>query len=651
MEDDHRVDRLVSTPDTLAALTRNAPFVHSLKAGFIFMSYYFEGVMRYLDEQEQDEGEMGKGKGPTQPDTDSTACFESPRWLPQPSNRNHRACALPPMTRLTQLDVCFDRMYRGVQFDNAMLVNRGIRLLRPLAWLMSLNAPRMTHVTIRFADTPQALELRCLTRSLSSMTSLTHLTIYMLSPIGGADSESRLPVSMVPIIFFSLPQSVVSFKLEATASYSFDADKDERYLSTVQGGSLGDVEGADGEGEGLKGADDKNGRRSLDWADGNLVERKEPLENLKELMLASTYRGYSASQISRIMNHFPALEAWDIPTFYCDEAAKALYQIVRQNVQHRGPVGESRFLCHLSDKRPPSSCRGKNLSAIMDALPEQRVETVELYKYVDIYPEKFVPSLLRHSDVLRSIILLDVRKIESRTLATIFGQCRGLETFWAVMPKETYGQKSVELVLSHAIEKEWACTGIKNLRLTVDLTPQRYSGAHGGEVDEPQMEHYAKLTAFYTQLGKLAELEELELFVSPPPQWATKAMGATAAMGNSSLGYANSVVYVFRSLTGLLSLEGGQGDRCERFLVDSWRAEEATSCARVCSSRHCGNDQDVWSTGGRMDSRELACTGTDGVAAGEVWVDGELQDAEACGVAAQEEAWTQVVSTVTLPSP
>ncbi|KAG0371768.1 hypothetical protein BGX24_001230 [Mortierella sp. AD032] len=132
LEDDHRVDRLISTPDTLVALTRNAPFVHSLKTGYIFMSYYFEGIMRYLDEQEQDEGEMEKEKEATQPTTDSTARFERPRWLPRPSVRNHRACALPPMTRLTQLDVCFDRVYRGVQLDNAMLVNSGIRLLRPL---------------------------------------------------------------------------------------------------------------------------------------------------------------------------------------------------------------------------------------------------------------------------------------------------------------------------------------------------------------------------------------------------------------------------------------------------------------------------------------------------------------------------------------
>ncbi|KAK3846530.1 MAG: hypothetical protein J3R72DRAFT_434016 [Linnemannia gamsii] len=546
LEDDHRVDRLISTPDTLVALTRNAPFVHSLKTGYIFMSYCFEGIMRYLDEQEQDEGEMEKEA--TQPNTDSTARFERPRWLPRPSVRNHRACALPPMTRLTQLDVCFDRVYRGVQLDNAMLVNSGIRLLRPLVWLMNLNAPRMTHVTIRFMDSPQSLELRCLARSLSQMTNLTHLKIDMLSPSDRANSKIWLSVSMVPILFFSLPQSVVSVKFEANARECFEGD-DEHDLRSVRGRSTRDVEGGGGEGEGSKGVDDMDGGPSLDWAEGDLVERKEPLENLKELILASVNVGYSASQIGRMMSHCPALEAWDIPTFSSDGAAEVLYQIVRENVHQQGSVRESKFLPHLSHKRPSYFCRGENLNAIMDALSEQRVETVELYKYVDTYPEKFVPSLLRHSDVLRSIILLDVQRIESRTLATILEHCQGLETFWAVMPIVSYGQRSAALVLSHAIEKEWACTGIKDLRLTVDLAPQRYSGVSGGDFDEPQWGHYAKLTAFYTQLGKLTELEELEIFVSPPP------MRATTTMSNSPYVYSASEVYFFRSLTGLLSLE------------------------------------------------------------------------------------------------
>lgn len=57
LEDDQRVDRIITSPDALDALVKNVPFIHTLKAGFIFVSYYFEGVARFLDELEQEDDE------------------------------------------------------------------------------------------------------------------------------------------------------------------------------------------------------------------------------------------------------------------------------------------------------------------------------------------------------------------------------------------------------------------------------------------------------------------------------------------------------------------------------------------------------------------------------------------------------------------
>ncbi|KAF9128467.1 hypothetical protein BGW39_005033 [Mortierella sp. 14UC] len=536
MEDDHRVDRLVSTPEALGALKKYTPFVHSLKAGFIFMSYSFEGVMRFLDEQQEDKKGMWDTTT-TQPTTDSNAsCIQRPPWLPRPTMRNDRACTLPPMAQLTHLDVCFDRQYRGVLFDNAMLKNKAVRLLCPLTWLMNFNAARMTHVTLRFMDPPEALELRCLARSLSKLTKLTHLRIDMLLP--GANCVPWLLISMVPILFFALPQSVVSVEMEANARDQVMEDRFERGLRTVYGGSTGDKE------------DEEDEEQSLDWEEGDLVERKEPLENLKVLILPSTYKGYSAGQIGRIMRHCPALESWDIPTFRNDEAANVLFQTIRAVVHQQGTVvQESKFLHHLTAKRPTELCRGEDWAQIMDALPEQRVESVEFYCHLNANPEKFVPALLRHSEVLRSVMFKDMYRVESRTIATILTQCCGLETFWATMSKENFGQGFVELELSHAVGKEWACTRIKDLRFTVNLAAHQYSGASGVSVDQQQRWHYVKLGAFYEQLGKFTELEELEIFVSPPP------MGSSTTTSSSFHGYTNARSYFFRSLAGLLSLE------------------------------------------------------------------------------------------------
>lgn len=55
LEDDHRVDRLLTSSATLNLLAKNAPFVRTLKADLVFLSYYLEGMMRSLNEQEEEQ--------------------------------------------------------------------------------------------------------------------------------------------------------------------------------------------------------------------------------------------------------------------------------------------------------------------------------------------------------------------------------------------------------------------------------------------------------------------------------------------------------------------------------------------------------------------------------------------------------------------
>ncbi|KAK3837760.1 MAG: hypothetical protein JOS17DRAFT_731769 [Linnemannia elongata] len=553
LEDDHRVDRIITSPAALDALVKNAPFIHTLKAGFIFVSYYFEGVTRFLDEQLQEDMEDESTPGPL---TTTNIRIKRPPWLPKAVTQTPQARPLPPMTRLTQLDICFDRRYRGVQFDNAMRIHSAVSILLPLAWLMTLNTTGLARVTFRrmyYSLGP--LELRCLARSLSKLTNLTHFKTEMSA--GGIDGP-WLTLPMVPLLFFAFPTSVVSIKMEAQVRPCFDNDAEELELRTVQR--------AVAEGE-----EERQGSRasSLDWAEGDLVAREELLVNLKELELPTCSVRYSGHSISRIMEHCPALESWDIPRFVDDVGAKALSRTIRETVHQQHGRGQAlQYLCHLTSKKhshPQNFYHGEGWVRVLDSLPDQHVESVDFDHYQEAYPDKLVPALLRHSEVLRSVVLKNSHRIESRTVATILGQCHGLETFQATMPKEVAGRGFVALALNHAIEREWACTGIKSLRFTVDLAVQEYSGSvtagRGGDVgrsgraagtssflkvDQPPKEHWTKLGAFYSQLGKLVELEDLEIFVAPPPMGTTR---------DTLPVFMNSASYSLRSLTGLLSLE------------------------------------------------------------------------------------------------
>ncbi|KAK3837761.1 MAG: hypothetical protein JOS17DRAFT_731770 [Linnemannia elongata] len=529
LEDDRLVDRLITTPEALEEFAKNVSFIHTLTAGFIFVSYYFEGVMRYLDEQKL----SAKRTSPLAGNIET----QRPLWLPQAIIRTPPARSLPPITRLSQLDICFQRQYRGVQFENAMRLNKPVRLFRPLVWLMNLNPTGLTHVSFRHMDLPDPLELRCLARSLSDLRSLTHFRIEML--LAGVIS-----MPLVFVLFFALPRSVVSVKLEAKVHAGYNDEVDEHRLRIVSN----TLEEGD--------EDEEEIESSLDWVEGDLGAREEHLERLKELVLPIFRMGYTADHLRRILRHCPVLEKWDIPCLRNEEAAEALTEMIRELVlreEHgqghgHGLVQQSRktLLRHLSSEYPCTDNRGERLVSVMDALPERRVESVEFNQYMDVFPDTFAPALLRHCEVLRSIVFLDVQKITSRTLTTILRRCHGLEKFWAT---GMYGLP-IFLDLNDAIEQKWVCKEIKDLRITVDLSvlsSQGMGSSSGGErrkveVGEPldlpaTKEYWTKLGMFYTQLGMLTELEAIELIVEDIEK---RRRGST---------------YMSEALPGLLSLE------------------------------------------------------------------------------------------------
>ncbi|KAG0282154.1 hypothetical protein BGZ96_000786 [Linnemannia gamsii] len=531
LEDDHRVDRLITSPSALDAL--------ALRAGFIFISYYFEGLMQYLDEHER--------RGTKSMPSTTTSQIQRPLWLPQPITRTVPARSLPPITRLTQLDISFDRRYRGAHFNNAMRINNAVPILIPLAWLMTLNTIGLKRVTFRHVESFKPLELRCLARTLSKLTSLTHFKIEM--PVMFFYTPLLTP-AMVFVLFFALPKSMVSFEMEASVMFPRLGDAQEDELMMVQREIVEQGEGGESR------------EASLDWVEGNLVAREGSLENLKVLILPFLILGIHGDNVTRIMEHCPVLESWDIPNIIKGAGDKALYRMIRETVHRQHAQGqESRYLCHLRASQPGAFCNGEGWTDIMDSLPDQHVKSVDFNRYLDAHPDKFVPALLRHSETLRSVVLKNSQRIGSRTLAAILGRCHGLETFWATMAEKEYGKEYVALALNHAIEQEWACQGIKSLRFTVDLAVQEYSGtttSRGGgvgstatatpsglfNVDLLPKKQWQKLGVFYTQLGKLVELEDLEIFVAPPPMEETYIPADIIPQS-----------YPSRSLTGLLSLE------------------------------------------------------------------------------------------------
>ncbi|KAF9927698.1 hypothetical protein FBU30_002962 [Linnemannia zychae] len=124
-------------------------------------------LMRHLDEADWDD--MITSTAAMQTHASNLSILKPPIWVPDAIIRDPPTRCLPPMTRLHQLDVCFDRNYHGILFENAMRLNQPVRLLRPIAWIMDLNRTGLTHVSLRHMEQPSPLELRCIARSLSRL--------------------------------------------------------------------------------------------------------------------------------------------------------------------------------------------------------------------------------------------------------------------------------------------------------------------------------------------------------------------------------------------------------------------------------------------------------------------------------------------------
>ncbi|KAG0278530.1 hypothetical protein BGZ97_009718, partial [Linnemannia gamsii] len=138
-----------------------------------------------------------------------------------------------------------------------------------------LNTAGLKRVTFRRMTSIEPLELRCLARTLSKLMNLTHFKIEMTERPMVGFPEAPLTLPMVLVLFFSLPKSMVSAKMEASVRRLLGCDAREGKLMLVQIGAAEQGEGRE------------NRKASLDWAEDDLLAREGPLENLKELILPS----------------------------------------------------------------------------------------------------------------------------------------------------------------------------------------------------------------------------------------------------------------------------------------------------------------------------------------------------------------------------
>ncbi|KAG0374124.1 hypothetical protein BGX24_010813 [Mortierella sp. AD032] len=436
--------KLVQTFAQLTYRTR------SLKAGYAFMSYYLEGLHDVLDTE-------AEKNAPTRQNWISelrAKLFSKP---------------IPLITRLHRLDVSLQRAAQPISRMSFFVdLKKAPPLIPRLFRFMTCNVDTLTDVHLRDVPFPTKVDIRHLCRTISRLEHLAHLTI----DIPPVNNVTRLPLSVVPTIFFCCPPSLVSFKLNTTVRDNGDE------TSVV---SLTPVEA------------------DADFEEGPVSLRPDPLPNLKVLKLPQHETGYRANLLYNILDHCPALEEWDVPFLYEDTEVAVLVSLLQHIENPETPERHLSALRHLHYTHPGADGKGETAAAIMEMMPKNQLQSLTFHGYEDTLPDAlntlgFTSCLMMHSTSLVSIKLQDMDRIQSKTIKHILTNCEALETLVLTCPETMLSR----LTLEDATICDWTCVNLKELRMAVDL--------RRGYPKQNEM-----LERFYKQLGVLKNLEILDL--------------------------------------------------------------------------------------------------------------------------------------------
>ncbi|KAF8944563.1 hypothetical protein BGZ47_004063 [Haplosporangium gracile] len=449
---EERVIRLIKSPDAFSALINNFDRIRSLKITLVFLCFQYVAAQEYMEQQYSN-------NDPSTAELSVPLKLAKPAWHPNPNYRSQMQTVqpLPLFTHLNRLHVNLESLHGGRYLSFAINMYNTSPLVLTVCWLVGLN-PGLTDLRIHGVDVPTPLSIRVLARSISRLQNLKHLELK-----GTAGSPPTF--YDVAKVFFVLPPSIVSFKWKG---------------ELIHFAPIPDLNVS---------------HRDLDWDEGILVERCEPLQSLKILELPLDTTGYLHAQLKYIFTHCPMVEALEFPFVNPDENdCYDMVDVIKANCPRirRVFVGQKY-----------KDGRGHCVLGVTEALPRQQLETLHFNGIQDDSPGRLGVTVIRHSATLRRIVLREAIGIQSNGIQEILASCRVLEHL------EISGMRHSRLAitLADATLAPWACSNLKYLGLAVNLGD--YNRPQAGLAEEQR--RWAALETFYRNLGMLTNLEILDL--------------------------------------------------------------------------------------------------------------------------------------------
>ncbi|KAK3837799.1 MAG: hypothetical protein JOS17DRAFT_731881 [Linnemannia elongata] len=452
---EEQVIRLIKSPDAFSALVNKFDRIRSLKITHVFLCFLYVASQEYMEQLQRNNNNS---------DTWTTELpvplrLAKPVWHPNPNYRAHMQTVqpLPLFTHLNRLHVNLESLYGGRYLSFAINMYSTSPLVLTVCWLVGLN-PGLTDLRIHGVDVPTPLSIRVLARTVSRLQNLKHLELK-------GTISSHPTFYDVAKVFFALPPSIVSFKWKGELIH----------FAPIP--------------------DPNVSHRDLDWDEGLLFERHEPLQSLTVLELPEDTTGYLHSQLRHIFSHCPMLEALEFPFVNPDENdCYDMVDVIKANCPK---------IRRIFVRQKYRDGRGRCVLGVTESLPRQQLVTLHLTGIEDDSPGRLGVTVTRHSTTLRRIVLRESIRLQSNGIREILTGCRALEHL------EILGMRHSRLAitLADATRAPWVCSNLKYLGLAVNLGD--YNRLQAGW--EGEQKRWTALETFYRNLGTLTKLEILDL--------------------------------------------------------------------------------------------------------------------------------------------
>lgn len=505
---------IFTSAEAVRALGRNAGHVRQLDLEPLEATYYVSCVFAYQQQQQQQEEERDLPATAILPSTNRTTAtttittsnsrslVQRPLWLAPPDPHTCAVYPIPPMTQLTKLD--FRTHYHVPYKDCPYFLPKFCdpkATLTYICWIMNSN-PHLLDLSLEILVKDNR-DIRLLTTSIFGLKKVKRVDLELVYW-----PESVNLCRWVPVLFGCCPVSVERFVLELiegsdfwTWPFMFDRLQSEEE-ENVPVWQMSDQDC------GL-----------LETTTMNIPMRQESLINLKALMLYDLCEEVALEEEFRsVLEQCPNLEYITMPTVAPIRNSKRLAQEMVRCCPKLKSV-EQRY-------RIEGVEIWETMLWLLEVLPENQlwrfIGTFDQLFVVPGFPQNAGSLFCRHSMTLRSIALGGCLNFNSKAIQTILigcGAVERLEVQWS-MKKDT--RQHLCLELEDAVQVPWACTGLKDLTLTVAIPDQPlhyppdgvvpfYNRASPATLSEAETHQFELLEALYRQIGTLTELHTLVL--------------------------------------------------------------------------------------------------------------------------------------------